>query len=82
MTYNTDSYPHLVSTIQKLISASKQTYVLVAYKERSEAERGLWGMLKEIGVELLRVDEVPGAGGAPVEIWLAKCLCKSRDNGE
>jgi hypothetical protein len=33
-------------------------------------ERTLWPLLAEIGLKLDKVDELPGAGDEPVEIWI------------
>ncbi|EJD37637.1 hypothetical protein AURDEDRAFT_146987 [Auricularia subglabra TFB-10046 SS5] len=66
VTYNTAAFPSLVATIELL----NPPLLLMGYKERDPAERELWDMLKS--VRLTRVDEVPGAGGAPVEIWIGE----------
>jgi hypothetical protein len=74
VTYNTDVFPNLVSTILKLYSKVKRTGILMAYKERDEAERVLWDILKENGIELVLIDTVEGSGGAPVEIWYTESV--------
>ena len=51
--------------------------ILIAYKERDAAERSFWGMLKNKGIVMVRLKSIPGAGGAPVEIWLGKKRPKS-----
>ena len=74
VTYNTDVFPDLVSTILKLYSKVGRTGILMAYKQRDEAERELWNMLKEHGIELVLIDTLAGSGGAPVEIWYTECI--------
>jgi hypothetical protein len=45
--------------------------LLLAYKQRDEAERELWGMLKSEGIDLKKADEVKGAEEEGyVEIWI------------
>lgn len=52
---------------------TKRPPLLLAYKQRDEAERELWAMLKQQGIELTLVDKIAGAeeDGA-VEIWVGK----------
>ncbi|KAF7308808.1 Rhomboid domain-containing protein [Mycena kentingensis (nom. inval.)] len=70
VTYNTASFPALVRTIKSLVNLGETPpKVVMGYKERDAAERELWPMLLEIGVELKRVGEVEGSGGTPIEIW-------------
>lgn len=77
VTYNTASFPSLIRTLQTLIRRGdpnenkKSPLVVLGYKERDAAERSLWDMAAGIGVALEKVDERQGAGGNPVEIWLA-----------
>ncbi|EDQ98329.1 uncharacterized protein LACBIDRAFT_303943 [Laccaria bicolor S238N-H82] len=71
VTYNTASFPSLIRTLDKLLRlGSKPSAILLGYKERDAAERTLWDMAAEIGVEFEKVGERAGAGGAPVEIWI------------
>ncbi|KAG5638564.1 hypothetical protein H0H81_011910 [Sphagnurus paluster] len=71
VTYNTASFPALVSTLGRLIRLSKKPpLVLLGYKERDAAERTLWELAGEIGIHFEKIGERGGAGGAPVEIWL------------
>ena len=80
VTYNTAAFPSLIRTVSDILrlraearkqdAALKETMILLGYKERDPAERTLWGMMQEIGVQLEKVDERRGAGGDPVEIWI------------
>lgn len=76
VTYNTASFPSLVKTLCALIrpEGGARPPFLLAYKQRDEAERDLWKMLAEEGIELELVDKIPGAEeeGA-VEIWVGTC---------
>ncbi|KAF9499516.1 hypothetical protein BDN71DRAFT_1463970 [Pleurotus eryngii] len=76
VTYNTASFPALVKTLERLVKLSvrsgKQPLILLGYKERDEAERTLWDMVKEIGIDFQKVGEREGAGGFPVEIWIVR----------
>ena len=72
--YNTASFPSLIRTLDKLLRlGSKPPAILLGYKERDAAERTLWDLAAEIGVEFEKVGERVGAGGAPVEIWIGHC---------
>jgi len=72
VTYNTASFPSLVRTLLRLIRlGTNPPLVLLGYKERDVAERTLWNLAAEIGLEFEKISELPGAGGTPVEIWLA-----------
>ncbi|KAJ4470116.1 putative methyltransferase-domain-containing protein [Lentinula aciculospora] len=73
VTYNTTSFPALIQTLARLITLNpidKPPLILLGYKERDATERCLWTMVTEIGIHLERVGERPGAGGAPVEVWV------------
>lgn len=73
--YNTSSFPALISTLANLLILSNSTdpLILLAYKERDEAERTLWSMMHDqLGVTLQKVDSILGAGGHAVEIWLGR----------
>ncbi|KAH7922602.1 hypothetical protein BV22DRAFT_1037321 [Leucogyrophana mollusca] len=79
VTYNTSSFPALISTLSRLIhySISKTSnpnppLILLGYKERDPAEKTLWDMAAKIPIKLDKVGESPGAGGMPVEIWLGQ----------
>lgn len=81
VTYNIVSFPALVNVINMLIKTSqnnspsqKSPLLLLAYKERDPSERELWTMLHDIGVDLVLVQKIPGAGGEPVEIWVCSNL--------
>ncbi|KAJ7066587.1 putative methyltransferase-domain-containing protein [Mycena amicta] len=70
VTYNTASFPSLVRTIKTLVEmGSTQPQVVMGYKQRDPAERELWTMLAEGGIQLKQIGSVPGSGGTPVEIW-------------
>jgi hypothetical protein len=71
VTYNTAVFPALVRTLRLLLSGSTPApAVLLGFKERDMDERTLWPLLAEIGLKLDKVDELPGAGDEPVEIWI------------
>jgi hypothetical protein len=73
VTYNTASFPSLIRTLSEVIClGNKPTIVLMGYKERDVAERTLWSLVSEIGLDLEKVGMHPGAGGVPVEIWLGR----------
>lgn len=78
VTYNTASFPALISTLRALLhpasSASAPPLLLLAYKQRDPAERELWRLAREQGIEMHLVDvirghEAVGAEGA-TEIWI------------
>lgn len=80
VTYNTASFPHLLSTLVSLLKPSETVQLrgggrgprlLMAYKQRDEAERELWAMLKAEGIAMTLVDVIQGSeeDGA-VEIWV------------
>ena len=70
VTYNTASFPALVATLNRIVKrSSRPPVILLGYKQRDEAERTLWPMTKEIGIEFTQLGEVAGAGGMPVEVW-------------
>ncbi|KAF9018616.1 hypothetical protein BDZ89DRAFT_1044398 [Hymenopellis radicata] len=78
VTYNTASFPALVATLVRLVNACPNPpVILLGYKQRDEAERTLWTMTKEYGIEFRQLDEVAGAGGAPIEVWIAGNACHS-----
>ena len=54
----------------------KPPTVLLGYKERDSAERTLWDMAREIGIEFMQVDSVPGTGDVPIEIWIGDVATK------
>ncbi|KAF9461535.1 putative methyltransferase-domain-containing protein [Collybia nuda] len=71
VTYNTASFPALVRTLSSVLNlSSSPPLVLLGYKERDEAERTLWDLAREVGLEFEKIGERKGAGGAPVEVWL------------
>ena len=56
-----------------LPKSGKRPPLLLAYKQRDEAERELWGMLESEGVEMKLVDKVKGAEeDGQVEIWVGR----------
>lgn len=77
VTYNTASFPSLVRTICNLVkqptdeafgandgeASAGRPYILMAYKQREEAERKLWGMLEEKGVALILIDKITAQCG-------------------
>lgn len=75
VTYNTDSFPALLSTISKLLQkGEKPPVILLGYKERDEAERSLWGMMENIGVRLDKIGQRPGYEDPPIEIWFGQLV--------
>ncbi|KAL1710852.1 hypothetical protein EV121DRAFT_285277 [Schizophyllum commune] len=85
VTYNTDSFPELVSTMKSLIALSPAStpppMFLLGYKQRHPDERVLWDMAeKQAGVHFVKVaerrgyarpaEDVTGRGEGPVEIWI------------
>jgi len=47
--------------------------LLLAYKQRDPAERSLWSLLEEKGVELQMVDGVRGSEeDGKVEVWIGR----------
>ena len=76
VTYNTASFPSLVHTVSRLSRlGTKPPLILLGYKERDAAERTLWDLMKDVGIDLTRVGERVDAGGAPVEVWIGKVSC-------
>lgn len=75
VTYNTASFPPLLSTLTSLLKpdSGERPSFLLAYKQRDAAERELWGLLDAAGIELEQVDTIQGseADGA-VEIWIGR----------
>ncbi|KAK1222138.1 hypothetical protein PQX77_015066 [Marasmius sp. AFHP31] len=84
VTYNTSSFPALIRTLSSLVSLNpkdKPPTILLGYKERDSAERTLWDMAHEIGIQFTQVDSVPGTGDVPIEIWIGEVDTK-HTNGE
>lgn len=69
VTYNTSSFPSLLRTISRLIQRENPPVVLLGYKERDTAERGLWGMLEAMGLCVEKIGERRGAVEPAVEVW-------------
>ncbi|KAG6907137.1 hypothetical protein DXG01_010356 [Tephrocybe rancida] len=75
VTYNTASFPSLVATLSRLLKLGKKPpLVILGYKERDATERTLWSLVSDIGLSLQKIGESPGAGGAPVEVWLGEMI--------
>jgi hypothetical protein len=72
VTYNTSSFPSLLRTVDSILRLAPSCAVVLAHKERHEAERGIWGMFEGIGLKMQKIDQIYGFGGAPVEVWLGK----------
>ncbi len=73
VTYNVSSFPSLTRTLNKLARhGSKSPAILLGYKERDPGERTFWEMMATLGIKFVKIGERPGAGGAPVEIWLGR----------
>ena len=79
VTYNTSSFPSLLRTVDSVLRLAPNCEVVLAYKERHETERGIWGMFENIGLRMQKVDQIYGSGGAQVEVWLGgvdKCISR------
>lgn len=75
VTYNDASFQPLLRTLRRLCTLSSAARFILAYKERHDSERRIWDMFEsEAGILFQKVDEISGAGGAPVEIWLGRSL--------
>ena len=77
VTYNTASFPSLISTLTAVLKPSAPTVrspsLLLAYKERDPAERALWELLEAEGISMEKVEEIVGADAeGAVEIWVGK----------
>ena len=75
MTYNTASFPPLLSTLTSLLKPKDgaRPTLLLAYKQRDAAERDLWGQLEAEGIKLEQVDTIQGSEEeGVVEIWLGR----------
>lgn len=48
--------------------------VVLAYKERDPGERNLFMQARKLGIVFELVDNIPGAGGMPVEIYIGGLL--------
>jgi len=68
VTYNTASFPSLLSTLLKLCAIGSPLIVF-GYKERDAAEREWFNMAAEKGLHFTQIGQRRGAGGASVEIW-------------
>ncbi|KAF8322250.1 hypothetical protein DL93DRAFT_2129895 [Clavulina sp. PMI_390] len=77
VTYNTDMFPALLRTLEALVSTmtsrgAPSPAVLLAYKERDPGERAIFQLAQAIGVNFVLMDEIEGAGGHPIEIYISK----------
>ncbi|WVQ74544.1 hypothetical protein IAR50_004145 [Cryptococcus sp. DSM 104548] len=84
VTYNTDSFPALLSTLTSLLLPLKDgrhPLLVLAYKQRDLAERGLWEMLKKKGIGMVLIDKVQGAeeGYGETEIWVGGYALHAQD---
>jgi len=68
VTYNTASFPALLSTLLKLCKIGSPLIVF-GYKERDATEREWFEMAEASGIRFSQIGQRRGAGGAPVEIW-------------
>lgn len=76
VTYNTAAFPALIRTIASLVKRVDSTTttpprVLLGYKERDPDERVLWDLARDVGIHFVQIGQRTGAGGAPVEVWMA-----------
>jgi len=84
VTYNTDIFPALIQTLGRIRHATlgpseptidterhKAPPILLAYKERDPAERALFDLSNEIDVQFKLLSHIPGAGGNPIEVYVA-----------
>jgi hypothetical protein len=64
VTYNTASFPTLVSTLKRLFTPPSPTstppLLLLAYKQRHASERTLWPALEAVGIDLERFGSISG----------------------
>ena len=85
VTYNTDMFPPLLRTLSALIRLNTPSTssdpiseeqnvlpptIILAYKERDPAERTLFALARDIGVDFEELAMIPGAGGNPIEIYI------------
>lgn len=75
VTYNTDMFPALLRTLDALVRvrmgvSSQPPLILLAYKERDPGERTLFALASDLDLRFELVDQLPGAGGHPIEIYL------------
>jgi len=70
VTYNPSSFPSLLRSVDSILRLTPECEVVLAYKERHETEREIWGDFERIGLKMRKIDQVYGFGGAQVEIWL------------
>ena len=70
VTYNTSSFPSLLRTVDSILRLAPSCQVVLAYKERHEAEGEIWGMFEGVGLRMQKIDQVHGFGGAEVQVWL------------
>lgn len=72
VSYNTSSFPSLARTLSRLVRlGSNPPIILLGYKERDAAERTWWDIAAQAGIDFEKIGERIGAGGEPVEIWVA-----------
>lgn len=75
VTYNPASFPSLLNTLVALRGLSQdtgtETLAVLAYKERDTGERDLWAMMEQADIKFVKLDEISGHGGKPVELWFA-----------
>jgi hypothetical protein len=70
VTYNPSSFPSLLRTVDSILRLAPGCEVVLAYKERHDTERRIWGDFEGIGLKMRMIDRAYGFGGAPVEVWL------------
>jgi len=70
VTYNPSSFPSLLRTVGSILRLAPGCEVVLAYKERHETEREIWGSFEGIGLKMQKIDQINGFGGAEVEVWL------------
>ncbi|KAF7308517.1 hypothetical protein HMN09_00700800 [Mycena chlorophos] len=69
VTHNTASFPSLVKTVKKAVGAR----IIMGYKQRDPAERELWTMLVNEGIQLKHT----GMVGDAIEIWTTRTDAES-----
>jgi hypothetical protein len=85
VTYNTASFPALISTLKRLFFPPSMTVatpspvLLLAYKQRHASERTLWPALKEIGIQLERFGTIDGH---EVELDVDVVMGRDEEQGE
>lgn len=91
VTYNTDMFSALLRTLHALVhlhtlstssdpvSKGQPPTIVLAYKERDQAERALFVLARGVGVNFELISMIPGAGGNPIEIYIGTATMQAND---